>query len=331
MACCTVSTDTSFLAIPSTSPHALPSLAYVTTKLFPPSYQLAMLSETNSRLSSPSYILREFVRSLFLCFGYRDLDIYSDFEAHELSYEQWKSVVHLSTRWGFTSRRKLALNSIKPPTSHDQLVLVRRFSVDHWVLPSLTALCERTLPLSLDEARQMCIEDVILVATVREETRSGALRVDTADIARHVEVAQAGKPNGFVGSEVKAEAEAEAEAEAMAEAKREAEAKAEAEAEAKAEAKAKAKADAEAKEKAEEEAKAKSEADAKVRAEVETLEKARAEAREKERREAEAKAKEDGGEGPGYKLTTTQRIKAKKQARALKKGKRTVRVPLLQP
>ncbi|KAI9429161.1 hypothetical protein H4582DRAFT_1801428, partial [Lactarius indigo] len=94
-----------------------------------------------------------------------------DFEGHELTYEQWKSVLHLSTHWGFTSLRKLALNSIKPPTPHDQLVLARTYSIDHWVLPALTALCERTLPLNLDEARQMSMEDVILVATVREEIR----------------------------------------------------------------------------------------------------------------------------------------------------------------
>jgi hypothetical protein len=58
------------------------------------------------------------------------------------------------------------------------------------------------LPLSLDEARQMSMEDVALVATVREEIRGGALRVDTADISRHVEVAQAGKLNHPVGSDV---------------------------------------------------------------------------------------------------------------------------------
>ncbi|KAH9175006.1 hypothetical protein EDB89DRAFT_1817295, partial [Lactarius sanguifluus] len=95
----------------------------------------------------------------------------ANFEAHELRYEQWKSVLHLSTRWGFTSLRKLALKSIAPPTPHDQLVLARTYSVDHWVLPSLTALCERTLPLSLDEARKMSLKDVILVATTREEIR----------------------------------------------------------------------------------------------------------------------------------------------------------------
>ncbi|KAH8996886.1 hypothetical protein EDB92DRAFT_1775791, partial [Lactarius akahatsu] len=95
----------------------------------------------------------------------------ANFEAHELTYEQRKSVLYLSTRWGFASLRKLALNSIKPPTPHDKLLLARTYSINHWVLPALTALCERTQPLSLDEARRMSMEDVILVATVREEIR----------------------------------------------------------------------------------------------------------------------------------------------------------------
>ena len=145
------------------------------------------------RPSSPSYTLRELSGSLCLLVCNRDLHIYRNFEAHELSYEQWKSVLHLSTRWGFASLRKLALKSIRPPTSHDQLVLARTYSVEEWVLPALTALCSRALPLSLDEARQMDIEDVILVAAVREEIRGGAFRVDAADIPRHVEMAQANR------------------------------------------------------------------------------------------------------------------------------------------
>ena len=37
----------------------------------------------------------------------------------------------------------------------------------------------------------MSMEDVVLVTTVREEIRGGVLRVDAADIPRHIEVAQA--------------------------------------------------------------------------------------------------------------------------------------------
>jgi hypothetical protein len=104
--------------------------------------------------------------------------------------------------WGFASLRKLALKSITLPTPHDQLVLARTYSVDEWVHPALTALCERALPLSLDDAQEMRMEDVILVATVREEIRGGALQVDAADVPRYIEVAQAGKTKRPVDPDV---------------------------------------------------------------------------------------------------------------------------------
>lgn len=115
-----------------------------------------------------------------------------DFEGHDLSYEQWKSILHLSTRWGFASLRRLALGSIEPPTPFDQLLLARAYSVDDWVLPALSELCERTVPLSLNEARQMSIEDVVLLTTVREDIRHHALQVDMAEIPHCIEAAQAG-------------------------------------------------------------------------------------------------------------------------------------------
>src|SRR6266850_2498845 len=113
------------------------------------------------------------------------------FEENGLSYEEWKSVLCLSTRWGFTSIRKLALNSIEPPTPHDRLLLARKYSVDDWVIPALSAMCEGLAPLTLTEARQMDIEDVILVSTVREDIRSRTLQVDPAEIPRRVEAEQA--------------------------------------------------------------------------------------------------------------------------------------------
>jgi len=99
-------------------------------------------------------------------------------------------VLHLSTRWGFASIRRLALNSIEPPTPHDSLLLARTYSVDDWVIPALSALCKRTTPLSLSEARQMSIEDVVLVSTVREDIRGHGLQVDLAEIPLRVEAEQ---------------------------------------------------------------------------------------------------------------------------------------------
>ena len=113
-----------------------------------------------------------------------------DFEGNDFSYEEWKSVLHLSTRWGFASIRRLALSSINPPTPPDRLLLARTYSVDDWVIPALSMLCERTTPLSLSEARQMSIEDVVLVSTVREDIRGHALQVDSAEIPLRVEAEQ---------------------------------------------------------------------------------------------------------------------------------------------
>jgi len=51
-------------------------------------------------------------------------------------------------------------------------------------------LCERMTPLMLSEARQMRIEDVVLVSTVRENIRSHKPRVDAAEIPPRVEAWQ---------------------------------------------------------------------------------------------------------------------------------------------
>ena len=97
-------------------------------------------------------------------------------------------MLHLSSRWGFASLRKLALRSVKPPTACDQLLLARTYDVDNWVLPALSALCERAVPISLVEARQMSIEDVVLVATVREDICNHGSR---AEIPLLIETTQA--------------------------------------------------------------------------------------------------------------------------------------------
>ncbi|KAF8270207.1 hypothetical protein EI94DRAFT_816055 [Lactarius quietus] len=117
-----------------------------------------------------------------------------NFEEHDLSYEQWRSVLDLTTRWGFDSLRKLALTSIKPRTAYDRLLLARKYAVDDWVIPALTGLCDRASPLSLDEAREMSIEDVVLIATVREDIRSRIVFISPAEVSRRVEEMQTGKP-----------------------------------------------------------------------------------------------------------------------------------------
>jgi len=113
-----------------------------------------------------------------------------NFEENDLCYEEWKSVLHLSTCWSFSSICKLALSSTEPPTLHDQLLLACAYSVDDWVVPALSALCERTTPLTLSEACQMNIEDVVVVSTVREHIRDHTIQVNATEIPLCVEAEQ---------------------------------------------------------------------------------------------------------------------------------------------
>jgi len=112
----------------------------------------------------------------------------------EYSFEELSSILDLSTRWGFTSIRDLAIRCLKPPSPHQRLILGRKYSVKQWILPALQALCERPQPLTLDEARVMDFEDVVLVGSVREAVRSNTLTVKPTEIKDCIEAWKRGEP-----------------------------------------------------------------------------------------------------------------------------------------
>jgi hypothetical protein len=184
------STDISSLATRNTSPPDLPSSISVNTRPSLPPSPWVTLNVKTLMLSFLPCTLSEISGPLFIGLLTEACVFSRSFEDADLSYEEWKSVLHLSTRWGFASLRKRALSSIEPPTPHDRLLLARTYSVNDWVVPALSALCERTTPLRLSEARQMSIEDVVLVSTVREHIRGCALQVDSAEISLRVEAEQ---------------------------------------------------------------------------------------------------------------------------------------------
>ena len=183
-----MSIDTSFLATQLTLITNLPSSAFAIMNPCVPSYRWTTSNARISRHFSLSYIPSEPVKPSALSPDF--ILLTRNFDEHDLSYEQWRSVLHLSSIWGLTSLRKLALKSMDPPNDCERLLLARKYNVDDWVLPALSALCERRLPVSLDEARQMGIEDVVLVATVREEIRDNKLPVNMAGISRRIRAAQ---------------------------------------------------------------------------------------------------------------------------------------------
>jgi hypothetical protein len=140
----------------------------------------------------------------------------------------------------------------------------------------------------------MKMEDVILVATVREEIRGGALRVDVADIPLHIAKAEAEAQEEKFEAETTAKADAEANAKEskVPEAKLEAVAKAKAEAEARANREG-----------------STTECEALATAEAEPQDKAEAEAREKREAETEAKAEADD------KVADEIKVKAEEEAK----------------
>jgi hypothetical protein len=112
----------------------------------------------------------------------------------EHSFEELSSILDLSTRWGFTSIRYMAIRCMEPPTPHERLILGRKYGVDEWIPLALQELCERPQPLTRDEARLMDFEDVVLVGSVREKVRNQALSVDSAGIRDCIEASRRGEP-----------------------------------------------------------------------------------------------------------------------------------------
>jgi hypothetical protein len=125
---------------------------------------------------------------------YPQFSLLRDFDAlEEPSYEELLSILDLSTRWGFTSIRKMAIRRLKPPTPLQRLILGRKYAIEDWTLLALQDLCERPLPLAFDEASLMTIEDVILVGSVRESVRSHTLTVESVGITDCIEALRNGK------------------------------------------------------------------------------------------------------------------------------------------
>ena len=88
----------------------------------------------------------------------------------------------------------MAIRCIKPPTTHQQLILGRKYGVDQWILPALQELCERPEQPTPDEARLMGLEDVILVGSVREKVRTHALTADSAGIMDRIKAWGSAEP-----------------------------------------------------------------------------------------------------------------------------------------
>lgn len=92
------------------------------------------------------------------------------FDSHtECTVEVWCAVLRLATEWDFSSIRATAIQNLEHlVTPLEKLLLGRARDVSHWIHFALFALCTRQEPLTIGEARQMLLEDVVLIAASRE-------------------------------------------------------------------------------------------------------------------------------------------------------------------
>ncbi|THH11232.1 hypothetical protein EW146_g8122 [Bondarzewia mesenterica] len=94
---------------------------------------------------------------------------FEDATADVKDVEGWTSVLHLASRWHIESMRALAIERLAAIASpFDKLVLGRTYSVEDWLVPAYTALCEREELLSDEECQRLSMQDIILICRVRE-------------------------------------------------------------------------------------------------------------------------------------------------------------------
>lgn len=107
--------------------------------------------------------------------------------------EEWSNVLDLADRWGFSDIKALAIGSLEPIASPiEKIMLGRRYIISDWLPGAYLDLCNRTTSLSIEEARSIPLEDVVMIAMLRD--RTNALPVLSQD-AKMAQISEAlGRP-----------------------------------------------------------------------------------------------------------------------------------------
>lgn len=96
---------------------------------------------------------------------------------------EWTSVLAVSSRWDFEVYRTIAQEKLSQLASPIQRILLsRQFDVKEWLVPAFLELCVREEALTLEEGKILGMENVILLADVRQAIRGNG-RVTLAERA----------------------------------------------------------------------------------------------------------------------------------------------------
>jgi hypothetical protein len=100
--------------------------------------------------------------------------------SEELTTEEWKAVLALSTAWVLDSVRRLAIKQLNKARfdSVDKLVLAVKYHIDEWVVDTLNKIAQREEPLDITDADRLLpvvgIDYLLKIARVREDAPTHA-------------------------------------------------------------------------------------------------------------------------------------------------------------
>ncbi|KAF9228865.1 hypothetical protein BS17DRAFT_772609 [Gyrodon lividus] len=84
---------------------------------------------------------------------------------------QWTSVLKLSTLWGFSTLRQVAIDNLSELETRlaEKIALGYAYDVKSWLLPVMNELVRQPEPIDMKEASCMGIETALKLASVREQ------------------------------------------------------------------------------------------------------------------------------------------------------------------
>ncbi|TDL22987.1 hypothetical protein BD410DRAFT_721981, partial [Rickenella mellea] len=101
-----------------------------------------------------------------------------DYSNHgAFTMEQWVSILIVATKLQFPSIRDMALRHFDAEvslTAVDHIVLGHKADIEKWLLPAYKELCEREESITLEEGRQLGVDDVVRIMQMRDKLSRSA-------------------------------------------------------------------------------------------------------------------------------------------------------------
>jgi hypothetical protein len=101
--------------------------------------------------------------------------VYRDYDVCSLTArDDWASVLHIASEFGFDSIRRLAIRNLFPLASPvDKIVFGHRYGISEWLLDAYVAVCTRLESITDEEGEALGIKDVVRISAIRENIVRG--------------------------------------------------------------------------------------------------------------------------------------------------------------